>query len=405
MFLSSRVKLANESVTLKTNQQVIKLADEGMHVYNMTAGQLPFKPIKEFIECVSKQTNFLKSYQYAPVAGFPELREKVISYTEKTRGIDFSYSEEEFDAVISNGAKHTVYNVLGTLIDPGDEVILIAPYWVSYPEMVQFWGGTTQVVKSHSFDGFIPDIEDIKKSISSKTKAIIINSPNNPTGVNYSQAWMKQFGEFLLEHPDIVVISDEIYHEICYYDPKPEFFYKFYPELLARTIIVDGISKSLSCTGLRIGWCVAPKKLTNALTKIQGQTTSGANSLIQRALIDFDFSSFKHFLSPVKEHLRRNADYLREKFSAHGLSKCWYQSTSAFYFVVDFKRTPYFEKNYADTEEDKSEEISSKLLNQHGVALVPGSDFGAPNTARMSIVLEEAPFNEAIERLSLFLGN
>ncbi len=405
MFLSSRVKNANDSVTLQTNQKVIQLQDGGKHIYNMTAGQLPFKPMAEFTDKITKQINFLKSYQYAPVAGFPELRKKILSYTESTRDILFSDIDDEFDVVVSNGAKHTIYNVLGAIVDPGDEVIIMAPYWVSYPEMVNFWGGVIQVVNSHSYDGFTPDIEDIRKAISAKTRAIILNCPNNPTGVSYSEKWMKDFADLLVENPDIIVISDEIYHELCYFDPKVSFFYKYRPELLKQTVIVDGISKSFSCTGLRIGWCVAPKKLTAALTKIQGQTTSGANSLIQRALIDFDFSDLKHFMGPVKEHLRKNADYLREKFRQKGLSKCWYQSTSAFYFMIDYKRTPYFEAKYGDSTDDRADEISTLLLEDVGVALVSGSSFGAPNTARMSIVLEEGPFTEAIEKLTNFLSH
>ncbi len=404
MFLSSRVKSASDSITLKINQQVIQLSEEGKNVYNMTAGQLPFKPMGEFVEKINNQTNFLKSYQYSPVAGFPELRKKIIDYTEQSRQIKFSDLATPFDVVISNGAKQTVYNILGALVDPGDEVILIAPYWVSYPEMVKFWGGEIQVVTSQSYDGFIPDIEDIKKVISAKTKVLILNSPNNPTGVSYSENWMKDFAKLMEEYTDLIVLSDEIYHELSYFDPKPVYFYKYNPKLLERTIIVDGISKSFSCTGLRVGWCVGPKVLTSAVDKIQSQTTSGASSLIQRALIDFDFHQLKHFLKPVKEHLRRNAEILREKFRAQNLSKCWYQSTSAFYFMIDYKRTPYYEKKYADASTDMSAQISETLLSETGVALVPGGQFGIDNTARMSLVLEEGPFIEAMDKLTDFLS-
>jgi aspartate aminotransferase len=368
----------------------------------MTAGQLPFKPMPEFTKLINSQTNFLKSYQYAPVAGVTSLREKVINYTKTSRGIEF---KNETGALISNGAKHSVYNVLGALIDPGDEVILLAPYWVSYPEMVKIWGGEIQAVESHSFDGFTPKISDIQKVISEKTKAIIINSPNNPTGINYSAKWMEEFANFMMEHPNINIISDEIYYELSYFDPKPTYFYNYQPELLERTIIIDGISKAFSCTGLRIGWCVGPQKIISAINKLQGQTTSGANSLIQRALDEFDFGDLKHFLTPVREHLRHNAETLREKFRANDLAKCWYQSTSAFYFMVDFKRTPYFENKYADSQEDHSEQIAGDLLDQTGVALVPGGAFGAPNTARMSLVLEEGPFNEAMDKLTKFLAD
>jgi aspartate aminotransferase len=340
------------------------------------------------------------------VAGYPELRKKILDYTQTSRGIKFSDSNVDFDALLSNGAKHTVYNVLGALVNPGEEVILLAPYWVSYPEMVKFWGGEFKVVGSHSYDGFTPVIEDIEKQITDKTKAIIVNSPQNPTGVNYSEDWMKSFAELLQRHPHVHVISDEIYYELSYYDPKPTYFYQHAPELLERTVIVDGISKSFACTGLRIGWCVAPKDLTAAITKLQGQTTSGASSLIQKALIDFDFNELNNFLVPVKAHLRQNAEVLGEIFRNKDLSKCWYQSSSAFYFMIDYKRTPVFEKYSAnDPSGDYAVEISDDLLKDTGVAVVPGSDFGAPNTARLSIVLEEGPFTEAMEKLTDFLCN
>lgn len=404
MILSSRVKSTVDSVTLKVNERVSELTEEGKHIYNLTAGQLPFKPLSAFTESIKKQVNFLKSYQYAPVAGFSKLREKFLHEYSRKREIDLSDPEINFDCVISNGSKHSIYNVLGALINPGDEVIILTPYWVSYPEMIKFWSGIPIVVQSHAYDAYNPDIDDIRKVITPRTKALILNSPNNPAGIHYSEKWMKEFALFLKEHPNLIVLSDELYSEIYYFDPRPTYYYQFDSELLKQTVIISGISKSFASTGLRIGYAIGDKKLINAISKLQGQTTSGANSLIQRALIDFDFLELDHFFDNVKTSLRTCAHILREEFRQASLPHAWYQTSSGFYYLLDFSRTPYFESKYQWTEEDYAEEICSEILEKTGVALVPGSAFGYKNSARLSLVLEPAPFEEAIKRLVAFLA-
>ncbi|MCM2350141.1 MAG: aminotransferase class I/II-fold pyridoxal phosphate-dependent enzyme [Bacteriovoracaceae bacterium] len=387
---------------MKLNEKAIQLTEEGKVIYNLSGGQLPIKPTHEFIEKIHHQLNFLKSYQYSPSAGFPALRKKLINHFVDSRKLPSDAFENDWDVILSNGSKHTLYNALGALIDPGDEVILLAPYWVSYPEMIKFWGGIPTVVKSNVFDAFVPAIDDIKKAMTPRTKAIIVNSPNNPSGVHYSDAWMREFAQLLKEFPDLVVISDEVYSDISYFDPKPSYFYQIDHSLLSRTIIVHAISKTLAATGLRLGWAIAPGSVVSAMAKIQSQTTSGPNSLIQRALLDFDFHFLESFLTPVKNHIRQNAATLREKFREAGLGHCWYQSTSAFYFMIDFSRTPMFKRFKPD--QDHSDAIADELLNNEGITVVPGSDFGIPNTARISLVIEEVPFQEAIIKIVKYLN-
>lgn len=406
MYLSSRVKGSKVSVTLKVNEQIQKLSYSGRLIYNMTAGQLPFKPQPEFIDQLRGQLNFLKSYQYSPVGGFEALRQKLIKWTGSRRGVEFSSENVTFDCVIGNGSKHIIYNILGALVNSGDEVILLTPYWVSYPEMIKFWGGIPVVVESHAFDAYTPHIEDIAKAISSRTKAIIINSPNNPAGIHYSDAWMRDFAQFLKDYPDLAVICDELYSDIFYFDPAPTYFYQHDPKLLDQTFIVSGISKSFACTGLRIGHCIGDKKVIDAMVTLQSQTTSGANSLVQRALVEYDFANLEHFFDPVKVQLRESADIVREAFREKGLPHCWYQTTSAFYFLIDFSRTPVFDryKNQAEQKKDYSEQICSDILEQTGVALVPGLAFGYPNSARLSMTMEVAPFKEGMTKLVSFLA-
>jgi aspartate aminotransferase len=404
MILSSRVKDTKASVTLKVNEKINTMAQSGKHVYNMTSGQLPFKPSSDFISTISKQLNFLKSYQYSPIAGIPELREKFINYVEKKRNIDIGSSDTQMDCVISNGSKHSLYNLFGALINPGDEVILLTPFWVSYPEIIKFWGGVPVIVKSHAFDAYTPPIEGIEKAISSKTKAIIINSPNNPAGIYYTDDWMKQFAKFLKNHKDLMAISDELYSELAYFDPKPTYFYQHDASLLSQTVIVNGISKSFASTGLRIGFCIADAKLTKAMAKIQSQTTSGPNSLIQRALVDFDFDLLDNYFDPVKEQLRECAQIIRSGFRDANLPHCYYQTNAGFYYLLDFSRMPFFKRHDHESEEDFSKEIVEDILDKTGVALVPGSSFGYPNSARMSMTLELAPFKEAIAKLFKYIA-
>ena len=172
MELSSRVKAMSESVTLKLNTKAMELAESGKQVYNLTAGQLPFRPPQDFVESIRAELDFLRSYQYSPISGFIDLRKKIIEHTEQTRGINFSALDEPFDCVISNGAKHSISNILGAIINPGDEVIIIAPYWISYPEMIKFCHGVPVIVSSSIFDVFTPPLQEIKKAITKKTKAI-----------------------------------------------------------------------------------------------------------------------------------------------------------------------------------------------------------------------------------------
>ncbi len=403
MLLSSRVKGLSDSITMKLNERALGLTDEGKVIYNLSGGQLPIKPLPEFVEKIHHQLNFLKSYQYSPVAGFSNLRKKLTRHMVEVRHLPSDIFENDFDCIISNGSKHSIYNALGALIDPGDEVILLAPYWVSYPEMIKFWGGTSNVVRSNVFDAFVPAIEDMRKAMSPRTKAIILNSPNNPAGVHYSEAWMREFAIFLKENPDLIVISDEVYSDITYFDPKPSYFYQFDHTLLERTIIVHAISKTLASTGLRLGYSIAPSAIISAMGKIQGQTTSGPNSLIQRALMDFDLKFLDTFLEPVKFHVRQNAATLREKFRKANLGHCWYQSTSAFYFMIDFSRTPMFSRFESD--KDHSYTVADELLQNEGITVVPGTDFGLPNSARIALVIEEVPFQEAISKIVRYLNH
>lgn len=394
MKISDRVLNFQESVTLKLNAEVVKLQESGHEVINLTAGQLPFKPDFDFIKNIKQEANFLKSFQYCPVPGFVELRNKIKNWMSTDRHVNF----DSMDVIISNGAKHSISNVLCSLINPGDEVIVIAPYWVSYPALIELYGGVTKIAHSDFYDHYCPDVEAVRQLITEKTKAIIVNSPNNPVGTVYKPEWMKNFSKLMQDHPNISLISDEIYRELNFYDPMPTYFYQYDEELLKRTIIISGISKFMASTGLRLGWAVGPKEFIKKVGVLQGQTTSGANSLIQLALLQFDLQKLNDYLSPIKNHLRQNVNILRDKLRDNNLSHKWYQVDGAFYFLLDLKNLPIMDHFVSDEENaDYATEICQKILSDCGVALVPGSDFGAPNTARISLVANTDVFAKAVD--------
>ena len=402
MKISKRVSGISESVTLKLNSLAVSMENDGHKVWNLTAGQLPFRPAVEFTESLRNELVFLNSFQYSPVAGLKELREKVLTYFNESRAVDASSTH---DVIVSNGGKHSLSNIFATILDPSDEVVILAPFWLSYPEIINLYEGKPIIVGSSIYDDFQPNIEDIRAALNKNTKAIVLNSPNNPSGVHYSEDWMRSFASLMLEFPDVLIISDEIYFELSYFDPKPTYFYQYEKSLLERTLIVEGVSKNMALTGLRIGFCIGPKEVVSAMSRLQGQTASGANSLTQKALVGFNFNLIPTYLDPIKSHLRENARVVQDKLREGQLSQCWYQTKSAFYFLIDFSNTPIIDQFRKDPEDltDYSSQICEKLLTETGVAIVPGEAFGAPNTARLSLVSTKELFSEAFEKIIKFV--
>ena len=403
MNVSNRTKNINPSVTLKLNETASRLAEQGKKIFNLTAGQLPEKPPGGFVESVKDQLGALKSYQYSPVKGLATLNEKFMTEIERKRNIVLP--RDKFSSIISCGAKHSVFNALGALVNPNDEVIMLTPYWVSYPEMINVWQGKFKVLHGQHHKNYQPDLDGLEELISDKTKVVILNSPNNPGGVHYSEDWMKSFATIMCKYPNVFILSDEIYFDLSYFDPGPTYFYQYEKELLDRTIIVDGISKSFAGTGLRIGYCIARNEVVSAISKLQSHSTSGANSLVQQALANYDSASeLETFLKPVKLHLKRNALKVQEKLDQYHMSAAWYQCHSAFYFLLNFTFSPYFKNNFT-TDEDHAVKICEAILESTGVAIVPSSDFGVHNSARISLVSEEHVFDEAIDLCFKFLSS
>lgn len=393
----------NESLTLKINEKVNALKSSGKRVYNLTSGQLNFRPPLGLIKSIEKELNFLQSFQYSPNSGFKELREKFLNDFKSKRNIQISKSQH--GALITSGSKASLNLALGSILNSTkDEVIVIAPYWGTYVEAIKIWKGKVVKLEAHSFNLYIPCLDELSRAITSNTKAIIINSPNNPSGVHYGKEWMVKFAELLNKHEELLVISDEVYSDLSYFDPKPCYYYEYDQKLLDRTIVISGISKSLASSGLRVGYSIGSKKIIENMISLQSQLTSGPSSLIQSALINFDFDSSFEFLDSIKKSTRNCSQILRDSFVDNDLSHIWYQPNGGFYYFIDFSKFPFFTK-YSSSEEDCSEDICEQILDQTGVALVPGNYFGVKNSARISFTLEESAFEEAVTILFEYLVN
>ena len=260
MKLSLKVQSLKENSSLKLSTKVSEVLQQGDKVYDLTASEFPFKPLPTFVDQIRGELNFLKSFQYASPLGIPELRKKLLDYFFESRDLGLNDQQLDFDCLVSNGSQQSLHNVFGGLINEGDEVIIFAPYSSSYPDMIKLYGGNCRFVRSNIYDNFEPSLDDVEELINEKTKAIVINSPNNPVGAAYSSFWMKSFGELMKKYEHVFLVSDEIYFNVYYYDPKPTYFYQFHPELLRRTFVVDGLSKSLAVSGLRARLLFAPKR-------------------------------------------------------------------------------------------------------------------------------------------------
>ena len=395
--LSERIQSISESMTLKMSERARTLAKTGKKIYNLTAGELPFRPPKEFVHRIEGELGELESYHYSPVAGISELREKIMYFHQETRNIQFADVGEEMDCLISHGGKQALANFFASWINPGDEVVVISPYWTSYPEQIKVHGGKVVMVNADRQNSFVPDLEQIHKSINSKTKAIVINSPNNPTGIHYPTNWMEEFVKFMTDYPELMVVSDEIYY-LLNYKSTPTYYYQKNPQLLQQTIIIDGISKFFASTGLRLGWAIAPKKLIRGMSSFQGQTTSGANSLVQRSLLGVDLPLIESYLEPIKKHLKDNANTLKDICQSHGMEDIYYQTTSAFYSLMDFSETVH-----SKGMDDCSGRVCEELLDRHGIVTAPGSAFGTRHSIRINLAVEKNLFSEAIEVMVRFM--
>ena len=385
--LSNRVQSIKPSATLAITAKAKALRAEGKAVIGLGAGEPDFDTPDNISKAAIKAINdgFTK---YTAVGGTPELKLAICDKYKRDNSLDYTPDQ----VLVSSGGKQSFYNLCQALLNDGDEVIIPAPYWVSYPDMVILAGGKPVIINAGIEQGFKITPGQLQDAITDKTRLVVINSPSNPTGVAYTHDDLKAIGEVLKDYPDIIIASDDMYEHIIWSDEPFCTIAEVCPELYEQTVTMNGVSKAYSMTGWRIGYAAGPVPLLSAMTKIQSQSTSNPCSISQAATLEAlngDQSCVQTMLTAFKER----HDYVVEAInSIAGMQAL--PSQGAFYTFANMQ-----------TLIDKTEginddvELADYILSKAEVALVPGSAFGAPGYMRISFATSMENLQEAIDRM------
>lgn len=396
MKLSSRVQGISPSMTLAIDEQAKAIAARGESVVSFGAGE-PDYPTPKWVMDAARGALDMGYTRYTPVAGIPALREAICLSFKRDYGLDYVPQQ----IVVSNGAKHSLYNIFTALLDPGDEVIIPAPYWLSYPEMIRLCGGKPVFV--HGKEGgerLLPGAEEIEQAITDNTRAIVINNPSNPTGEIYSREILEGIADVARRH-DLVIVSDEIYSELTYDGIKHVSVASLSTDAYERTIVINGVSKTYSMTGWRIGYTASCVELARAMTSLQSQTTSNANSIAQHASVAALLGPREALNEMVAEYSRRR-DYICGRInSIDGLSAA--VPGGAFYVMM--KISGLFGKKCGDKTISDSLSFAAVLLENAKVAVVPGVCFGADGYVRLSYATSMDNIQEGLDRIEAFVGS
>jgi aspartate aminotransferase len=393
--LSNRINSIQESATIAMAQKSRELKDQGHDVISFSLGEPDFKTPKHIQEAAKKAIDEGKYFAYPPVPGYPELRKAIAEKFNRDNNIP---SKPE-NIVVSNGAKHSIANALFCLVNPGDEVIIFSPYWVSYADLVILAEGVPVFVEGGIENDFKATAKQLEKAITPKSKILLYSSPCNPTGAVFNRQELTAIKDVLVKHENIVVIADEIYEEINFTGEHVSI--GAFPEMHNRTVTVNGFSKSAAMTGWRVGYITAPIEIAKACTKLQGQITSGINSIAQRAAI----TAMTGDQEPTKEmariYLKRRDMVLELLKEIPGVKT--YVPTGAFYFFPDI--SDYIGKSDGKTTIKTGDDLAMYILTSSYVSTVGGDAFGAPNCIRLSYAASESDLEEGLKRIKETLAN
>jgi aspartate aminotransferase len=356
------------------------LKSEGKDIVSFAAGEPDFDT-PDFIKekaIAAINSGFTK---YTPTTGTPELKKLICAKFKKDNQLEYSPNQ----IVVSNGAKHSIYNVLMVLLNRHDEVLIPAPYWVSYPEMVNLCDGTPRFIKTKAENNFKITAKDLQKHITAKSKVLIINSPSNPTGAVYNRTELEEIVEICVDK-NIFVISDEIYEKIIFDGIKHESIASFNKDIYELTITVNGLSKSHSMTGWRIGYLGAPQDVASAISNLQDHSTSNPNSIAQRAA-EAALSAPEDFTRKLCQEFEKRRDYLAQRLKGiPTLSFCL--PSGAFYMFCNISKTGLDSMSFA-----------SRLLDEQYVSVIPGKPFGADDFIRISFAASIEELQKGIDRI------
>ncbi len=386
--LSDRLNRLAPSATLAMSQKSNEMKAQGIDVINMSVGEPDFNTPEHIKEAGKKaiDDNFSK---YSPVPGYMDLREAIVEKLKKENLLDYSTSE----VIVGTGGKQGVCNAILALVNPGDEVIIPAPYWVSYPQMTKLAGGTPVIVRAGFEQDFKMTADQLEAAITPKTKMLILCSPSNPTGSVYSQEELNALAEVILKHDDVFVLSDEIYEHINYVGKAASI--ASYPGMKERTVICNGVSKAYAMTGWRLGWVAAPAWIVKGINKLQGQYTSGTCDVSQKAA-EAAYLSSQECVEDMRKAFERRRNLIVELAKdIPGLEVNVPQG--AFYLFP--KCSSFFGKSDGETVVRNSTDFAMYLLEEGHVATVAGDAFGDPDCFRMSYATSDENIREALRRI------
>jgi len=387
ILLSKRAQSIKASPTLAVTAKRAKLRAQGKDIIGLDAGEPDFDTPAHIKDAAHKAIRDGLT-KYTPVDGLPDLKQAIIDKFQRENSLAYEHDQ----VTVSSGAKHCLYNLFQAYLNPGDEIIVPAPYWVSYPDMAKLAGAEAVIIPTDMRQKFKIAPEQLRQAISDKTRMLILNSPANPTGVCYSDIELAALAEVLGKFPDILVVTDDIYEHILWGQEKFINIVNVCPELHARTVVVNGVSKAYSMTGWRIGYAGGPALIIKGINKIQSQSTSNATSIAQAAAMAA-LNGDQTYIRESTNIFKQRHDFVRDKLNNMPGVRCR-ASDGTFYIFPDMNDVIKQSKHI-----DNDIDLAAFFLDQAEVALIPGSAFGAPGYIRISFATGMENLEQSMDKM------
>jgi aspartate aminotransferase len=387
--LAKRVKTLTPSSTLAITAKAKELKEQGIDVIGLGAGEPDFNTPQNILEA-AKTSMDAGLTKYTPAGGLPVLKKAIIEKLQRDNSLTYKANE----VIVGVGAKHVLYTLFQVILDPGDEVIIPIPYWVSYPEQVKLAGGVPVYVEGTAEQGYKITAQQLADAVTDKTKAVIINSPSNPSGMIYSKEELAQIAK-VAQEKDILIVSDEIYEKLVYNGVEHFSIAQLSEEIKARTIVVNGVAKSHSMTGWRIGYAAGDTNIIKAMTDLASHSTSNATTTAQYATVEA-YNGPQETVEMMRQAFESRLEAIFPKLAAiPGFNVL--KPQGAFYLLPDVSEAA------AKTGYESVDDFASALLTEANVAVIPGSGFGAPATMRLSYATSLELLEEAVSRIDAFV--